>query len=352
MKLPWRRLAFFALLLFIVPYMVVYSATKNDRPKPEQPGAQPDAPKIAEKEQEAAVKPDVVRNTGPFTYVTGHNKETYTLLYYPDRQVAGLAPVAKRISEYEPGLEEALMVLLDGNYAPPGLNKPAFMPGTRLLSVGVNGNTAIVDFNERLLPDNAGAKARMLIVQTIEHVARQFAYDKLELRINGKRLENLPEMAENPVSLTKRPADSYIVYRPLITEGLIYLFPVNVGGQPAPERIVNDFLQSLSKDVSDMYSKVYISPEVKLLSASVRDGLVTLNFNRGLQDKFGEFAKQFYNRQMAENFFFDSIIMSLTEVGGIREVRFMVDGKQVNSLNNPSVGNYTFGRPRNVNPVN
>lgn len=351
MKLSWRRLVFFALLMFIVPFMIVYSTNKNG-PTQILPASQPEPPTETPAQQENPASSELNLATGPFTYVTGHNKETYTMLYYPDRQSLRLVPVAKRLSGYEPSLEEALAALLDANYAPPGLNKPAFRPGTRLLSVGVIGSTAIIDFGEGLLPKKAASNDVSLIIKTVENVARQFPYEKLEIRVNGKRVEALPQGMENPVSLINRPTDSYVVYRPLITNGLVYLYPETVDEPSVPAKLVNGVLDSLSRNVADLSKKVYISPEVRLLSASVQNGQVTLNFNRALQDNFAEFAKQFTNRQMAENFFFDAIILSLTEMPGIQEVRFLVEGKQVNSLNNPTVGNFTFARPKNINPVN
>lgn len=350
MKLPWRRLVFFGLLMFIVPFLIVYSNTKNGRTIT-QPASQPEPLKETVTREESPPETDVNLKTGPLIYVTGHNKETYTLLYYPDRQMQRLVPVAKRLSGYEPTLEEALAALLDRNYAPPGLGKTAFFPGTQLLSVGVNGNTAIVDFNEYLLPAKADEDTRQLIVKTVENVARQFPYEKLEIRVKGKRLTVLPRGLENPVTLNRRSAESYTVYRPLIAEGLVYLYPETVDEEPVPVKVVDAFLDSLSRDVTNTQN-IYISSEVRVLSVTVRNGQATLNFNRALQDSFDNYAKQFSNRQMAENFFFDALILSLTEIPGVGEVRFQVEGKQVNSLNNPSVGNYLFARPKNVNPVN
>ncbi|MFZ5640024.1 MAG: GerMN domain-containing protein [Bacillota bacterium] len=349
MKLPWRRIVFLALLMFIVPFMIVYSTTKNDRKV--KPISQPKPPNETVAEEKPA---DTSRAAGPLTYVTAHNKETYTLLYYPDRESARLIPVAKRLSGYEPGLEEALSALFDKNYAPPGLNKSALSPDTRLLSVGANGNTAVVDFSDRLLSDQADSSAALLAINTIAKVAQQFPYEKLDIKMNGKRLNASLQagLAENPLNLRQRPTDSYVFYRPLVTGGLVYLYPETVEEPPAPAKVVNGFLNSLSGDTADMYKKIYISPDVRLLSAAVQNGQATLNFNRALQDHFNEFAKQFSNRQMAENFFFDAVILSLTEIPEIQEVRFLIDGEQINSLNNPSVGNYLFTRPKNINPVN
>lgn len=352
MNLSGRRLIFFAFLVFIVPLMLVYSFNKSGHNQKIQPVGQPELPKETAVQEEDFTASEPISATGPFTYVTGHNKETYTTLYYPDRQSLRLVPVAKRLSSYEPSLEEALAALLDGNYAPAGLNKSALGPDNRLLSAGVVGRTAILDFSQEFAPNIADSKDELLIIKTIENVARQFPYEKLEIRVNGKRLNVLPQGMENPISLTNRSTDCYTVYRPLLTDGLIYLYPEIVDEPPAPAKQVNDFLDSFSRDVVDMGKKIYISPDVKLLSASVQNGQVTLAFNRALQDNFSEFAKQFTNRQMAENFFFDTIVLTLTEMPGIQEVKFLVDGKQVNSLNNPSVGNFVFARPRNINPVN
>lgn len=351
MKLSWHRLVFFALLMFIIPYMIVYSTTKPESRRQVQPAAQP---KVAEEPavEEKAVS-EMKQKTGPFMYVTGHNKEIYTMLYYPGRQSSVLVPVAKRISGYEPGLEEALSALLNRDYAPPGLNKTLFNPDTRLLNVGVKGNTVIVDFNEGLIAGNADGNVSPMIVRAIENVARQFPYDALEIRVNGKPLAATSAGIENGlVILNRRPTDSYIVYRPLVTEGLVYLYPEVIAGSAVPAQVVNDFLKLLSKDVADMYKEVYISPEVRLLSASAQNGQVTLNFNQALLDKFNTYAKQFSNRQMAENFFFDAVIFSLTDIPGVQEVIFLVEGKQVNSLKNPVAGDFSFARPKNINPVN
>ncbi len=352
MKISWRRIVFFALLVFIVPYMIVYSVTKNNNGKRIQPALMPEVSGAAVVEQ--ASQPDAKPQDGPITYITGHNKAGYTLLLYPDRKLQTLIPVARRISGYETDFEEALASLLDGEYAPPGLNKPAIRPGTQLLSVGLTGSTAIVDFNGQLLPAKAEAAVSSMILNTVTEVARQFPYEKLEIRVNGKRLITGPDtgLAENPVNLKLKHENSYVVYRPLLADGRVYLYPSNKAGKAAPTQVVNDFLGGLSKYAYDMYTKVYISPEVRLLSAEVQDGRVTLNFNRALQEDFDEFAKQFLNRQMAENFFFDALVLSLTQEPVIREVRFMVEGKPINSLINPGTGDYSFARPRNINPIN
>jgi spore germination protein GerM len=349
MKMPWRRIVFFALLMFIVPFLIAYSATKNDRKV--KPVSQPKPPNATVAEEKPV---DPNQSSGPLTYVTAHNKETYTMLYYPDRESARLIPVAKRLSGYEPGLEEALAALFDKNYAPPGLNKSAFSPDARLLSVGANGNTAVIDFGDRLPYDHSDSSAALLAVNAVAKVAQQFPYEKLEIKMNGKRPDAslLSVLAENPLNLRQKTTDSYVFYRPMVTGSLVYLYPETVEGPPAPAKAVNGFLNSLTGDMTDMYKKIYISPEVRLVSAQVQNGQAILNFNRALQDRFNEFAKQFSNRQMAENFFFDAVILSLTEIPGIQEVRILIEGKQINSLNNPSIGDYLFTRPKNINPVN
>lgn len=63
----------------------------------------------------------------------------------------------------------------------------------------------------------------------------------------------------------------------------------------------------------------------KLLSVEVEDGLATVNFDEGLQ-------KHFVGGSAGETFLVGSVVNALTNFDEVKEVRFLIDGKEVETL--------------------
>lgn len=112
------------------------------------------------------------------------------LLYFPDKTVSYLVPV-QRVAEYNTSLEKTIMQeLLKG----PGAGRVSPIPkGTRLLSIGRNGNTINLNLSREFVKNHpGGSTGEMMTVYTIVNSLTEIpGVRNVAFKVEGKNLDTL-----------------------------------------------------------------------------------------------------------------------------------------------------------------
>lgn len=235
--------------------------------------------------------------------------------------------VAKQALEY---------LVADGpvsNMLPNGF-KPVLPAGTEI-SVDIKDGVATVNFSKEF--KNYRASDETKILQSVTWTLTQFNTVKnVKLSMNGNPLDKMPvkgtPISENLSRASGINIDTSDVLDITNTKPITVYY---IGGEegsyyyvPVTRRISNNVKDNVVAVVDELVkgpnqSSNLVSdfmPQVKLLEApKVENGKVTLNFNDSV---YGSFKEKVISQHLL-----DSLVLSLTEQKGIKEVSVLVKGK-------------------------
>ncbi|MBE3569268.1 MAG: GerMN domain-containing protein [Bacillales bacterium] len=257
--------------------------------------------------------------------------------------------------------KEALEYLVDdgpvSNMLPNGFR--AVLPaGTEVRSVHIKDGKAIADFSPEFKEYNAEDEKKIL--QAITWTLTQFdAVKKVELRVDGQPLKEMPVdgTAIDPNGLSRNIGINWDVENvvDIANTRPITVYYLAQDGEndyyvPVTKRVSNNNKDNVTAVVNELIkgpspSSELVSefmPDVKLISAPVvKDGKVTLNFNKSILGSFEE--------KMISKNTLNPLVLSLTEQKGIKSVTVEVDGKTnlVDDKGKPI--SETVSRPQHVN---
>lgn len=257
--------------------------------------------------------------------------------------------------------KEALEYLVDdgpvSNMLPNGFR--AVLPaGTEVRSVQIKNGKAIADFSPEFKEYKAEDEKK--IVQAITWTLTQFdTVKKVELRIDGQPIKEMPVdgTALDPNGLSRKIGINWDIQdvvdisntRP-VTVYYLAQNGENYYYVPVTKRVSNDYKDNISAVVNELVkgpspSSGLVSeflPDVKLISAPVvKDGKVTLNFNKSILGSFEE-------KMISQNTL-NPLVLSLTEQKGIKSVTVEVDGKTNLVDDKGKRISETVSRPQHVN---
>jgi len=233
----------------------------------------------------------------------------------------------------------------------------AVLPANTTLSVDVKKDgTAVVDFSKEI--KNYKKEEERQIVESVAWTLTQFKEIKqVKFQMNGKNLETMP-VAGTPIGegvsradginfddeqvadvTNTKPVTLYFLAR---NNKKQYYVPVTRRVAEGKEHEVATVVNELVKGPSGSALLNDFNPDVKLVSEpKVQDGKVTLNFNENIYVDKG--------KSMISNYVLQSLVLSLTEKQGVKNVSVEVNGKA--NLVNEKGEKLTkpVDRPQNVN---
>lgn len=238
---------------------------------------------------------------------------------------------------------------------PDGFRAP--LPSDTALSVNIKDGVATVNFSKEFA--DYAAEDELKILQAVTYTLTQFdSVKSVILQMNGNDLNEMPvnntpisdelnrsiginHDISNVVDITNtRPVTLYYVAQ---TDQESYFVPVTKRISNKEDDTVTAIVQELIKGpdhTSPLFS--LLMSDVELLDKpSVKEGVVTLNFNENIYGRFEE--------NVVTDHVLNALVLSLTEQDGIEGVAIQVNGKtdivdeEGEALTEPVY------RPKNVN---
>lgn len=211
----------------------------------------------------------------------------------------------------------------------------AVLPAGTVVSVAIKDGVASVDFSKEF--KNYQASDEPKILQAVTWTLTQFDTVKnVKLSMAGKPLAKMP-VKGTPISEKLSRASGINIDTSDVLD-ITNTKPVTVyyiGGEegsyyyvPVTRRVSNTTQDNVAAVVNELVkgpnqSSNLVSdfmPQVKLLEApKVENGKVTLNFNESI---YGSFKEKVISQHLL-----DSLVLSLTEQPGVKEVSVLVKGK-------------------------
>ena len=291
---------------------------------------------------------------------TAENAESVkTELYLIDKN-GYVVPQTIDLPKQEGVAKQALEHLVENgpleNIMPNGFR--AVLPADTQVTVDIKDGVAVADFSKEF--KNYKKEDELKILQAVTWTLTQFdSVESVKLRLNGEDLNQMPVNGTPIQDGISRSAginlDMTAVKDISNTKGLTVYY---VGGEegnyyyvPVTKRISQDetdnvlaVVQQLAKGPSRFSANlqsVLMSDVALLTQPQLEDGKVTLNFNESI---LGSFKEKKVSQEVL-----DTLVLSLTEQSGIKNVELMVEGKSdlVNEEGKPL--SEPVSRPEQVN---
>lgn len=214
---------------------------------------------------------------------------------------------------------------------------PVIPEGTRILGIDIRNGTAVIDFSRHLLSYGTAWSERNIVAAIVYTLTEFDTVDKVRILINGHQPGVLKygtdlsgPLGREDVMINTEPAlvpsgtrrgklDVYFMKQ--ANEGFAYAVPVSVAvdsaeADPAPGTLVRLLLETVP--AGGIYTEI---PEGACLRNSyVQNGTVFLDLSGEFLDYGGTEREEAILRQLA---------YTLRQCDGIRKIRIMVDGKNV-----------------------
>ncbi|MFD2681507.1 GerMN domain-containing protein [Bacillus seohaeanensis] len=259
--------------------------------------------------------------------------------------------VAKQALEY---------LVADGpvqNMLPNGFR--AVLPAETQVSVNIKDGKATADFSKEFA--NYQPEDEKKILEAVTWTLTQFdSVEKVELTMNGYPLTEMP-VSNTPINesgLTRevginvdtsgvvdvtntKPLTVYYVSQ---TGDQSYYVPVTKRVSANEENDVKSVVQQLIEGPGYASSLVSDFTGAALLDdPKIKDGTVTLNFNEAV---YGSIEEKLVSEHML-----NSLVLSLTEQEGIKEVSVLVNGEATSVSKDGKTVTEPVSRPENINAV-
>ncbi|WP_043934200.1 GerMN domain-containing protein [Bacillus sp. EB01] len=211
----------------------------------------------------------------------------------------------------------------------------AVLPADTDISVDINDDkVATVNFSKEF--KNYQPEDELKILQSVTWTLTQFdSVDKVKLKLNGHELTEMPVNGtpisdslsrDSGINLDSSTVTDIMNTRPVTVyyvggeEGSYYYVPVTKRVSNSVASDIEAAVQELAKGPSTTSLESEFMNQVKLLDDPKIEGeKVTLNFNEAVYHSFEE---KIISEQLM-----DALVLSLTELDGIKEVSILVDGK-------------------------
>lgn len=240
-------------------------------------------------------------------------------LYFPDESSNYLVPITRFVPQTNTTLRETVTQLESG----PSANLALFdrSPIPPVPRIQLSGGTASLYLSSQLgfyneYPNVAKMAARSLVesLGSIPEVQRiQFYFDN---RIVDEGLTGVPT---NTIIEPEKPPFLYVIYR--APNGRAFLVPSIIDETVVS---IDEILQLLTFDYNPEFYSTEIQPtipeEVKLISYSLAEGTLMVDFNQA-------FTNVFAKNLLQGRIMLDSILLTLTSVEDVNDVLIRVNGE-------------------------
>jgi germination protein M len=319
------------LKLLVLPLLLIFALTgcsllwPSVNNTPEQPDPSPYT--------SGSFMPEIIPTAGEETRL-----RTVYLLDHANRY---LVPYVLGVRRTEGIAREVLQRLVDSPDNAVALvgtefNLP-FPEGTTVLGMTIRDQLAIVDFSEEFLNFKDATHERLAIDSLLYTLTEFENVDRVELRVAGHRVTTLPSglSLPNPFSRSERPLNLEIASD--ITDlnqgtkvrlyfsavgpagGLIYFVPVTRQILPQNDPLAAVVLELIQGPAvgSGLHADVPVNTELR--SIKLEDGIVYVDFSSELVSYGGGTA--------AENAMLGSLVLSLTDIPGVKGVKITINGQ-------------------------
>lgn len=278
-------------------------------------------------------------------------------LYFEDAN-GFVAPLTMNIPEDEGVAKQALRYMVENGPVETLLPKgfQALLPeGTEILGMDIRDKLAIVDFSEEF--GNYAAEDERKIMEAVTYALTSFpTVERVQLWIEGRQLTEMPvsgtpldeamtraiginlERGEGVNLAQSTPVTLY--FQGETEDEMKYFVPVTRMIN-FTENVAEASLKELIKGPSSSSQLTSaLQPDIQVLAVKEKEGLVTVNFNEGVQAEGNAVATDILQ----------SVVFSLTDTVGAKEVQFMVNGNSnIYGTDNQSYA-FPVSRPSEINP--
>ncbi len=258
----------------------------------------------------------------------GDNVENSASVYYIS--LAGSELVAETVTLPDVSRKKQLSFLITQLITPPAGKISPLNDGTKLLSAFMRDDVAVVDFSAAFVKKD-DLKQTLAPVAVAKTLCSLDFVSGVQILVEGKEAlgadgKPLGIIRESDLVINKgsepslEPETTLLLY--FSDENSEYLVPerryVDIsGGDPIEKRIVEELI----KGPAEMGHVKTIPSEVKLLSIETKDNVCFVNLSKDFIDKHS-------GGTTGEKLTVFSIVNSLTELGTIDRVQFLIEGEK------------------------
>lgn len=267
-------------------------------------------------------------SNGSQTESASNAKTIKVTLFFPSEDNSALKKEDRDIQVVDGAILKSCILSLAEGPKTEGLRNP-IPEGTKLLGISIKDKVATVDFSNEFLKTNgsiAEITTRLSVVNTLTGIS---GIEKVRLHIDGEEMigpsgmplgEMGPAMLDangNPLageekSITLYFSDSNAEY--VVGEKRVSVLTEN---SSIEEMVLTELIKGPVSE--DLWSAI---PEgTKLISASTKNGLCTVDFSK-------EFVDNSPGGTASERMVISSVVNTLTELEGVQKVQFLIDGKK------------------------
>jgi germination protein M len=262
-------------------------------------------------------------------------------VYYQDRDGC-LIPVTRRIKKQEAIARAAVTGLIDSSINREELQYfglyPTIPEGTKIRGINIRDGVATIDFDGEFLNSISDIAEKNMITSIVYTLTQFDTVEGVKIWVNGysdKKLKygtditkvltknNIMINTQNKITGNYGKTDVYLCKK--VNERFNYIIPVSImipnDEYDNPLNVLATIFKSLQginvqNEEKSFYSE--IPSQAELLESSIKEGVLTLNFNEGIKG-YGGSAK--------EEMFVDQILFSMGEIGGAKTIRMLINGK-------------------------
>lgn len=260
-------------------------------------------------------------------------------LYYQDAD-GYLIPVTRKVAKQEGIARAAVNGLIDSP-----LNReeieyygiyPVLPKGTKVLGLTIRDGTATIDFSNELLNYESEILEKSIVssivytltefetVKNVKILVNGYSQGKMKFNTDISGLLNRDSILINsPKANLKQGMKKFDAYFFRNVNGKFsYMLPVSVeGSEIKSESLVQEIIERLVEGPGDENLFTEIPKGTKLLGQSVKNRIITLNFNDSIKN---------YGGNTREEGILNQILFSMKQLKEVTAVRIRINGKEDN----------------------
>lgn len=310
--------------------------------------------------------PPVGSNVGSFmptVIPTSGQNQSLRTVYLMDYQQQYLVPYVLGIDNAE-GIAKAVLARMVDNpenaAALAGTDFQLPLPaGTEVLGMTIRDGLAILDFCEDFLQFRNANHERLAIDAVVYTLTEFSTVDQVELRANGHPISELPSGQALPTVLSRQNRDLNLEVSNQVIDvsagskvklyfsaagpggGLVYFVPVTRIIPVTSDQMTSAVLELLSGPLPGGGLSTDLPQGAELRSVQLNGSTLVVDFSSGLTGYGGG--------RTAEQAMIGSLLLTLTEIPGVDNVRITING-QVPNLPEGTDLSQPVSRPLLVNP--
>lgn len=279
------------------------------------------------------------------TSCTSRSETADVSLYYTNRDNSKILTEKRqvKVTRENPIHKVAMEELLKGPQDE-GL-KSTIPPGTKLLDIKIEGETAVVNFSEDFSNFAGMMSETISVISVVNTLTDLEGIEKVQILVEGEDLvapsgEPYGALGKYDVEEVNRDLSMTDIILYFSDEQAMYLMPEIrqvEKDKPIEKIIVEQLIEGPKKD--GLYPTI---PEgTSLISIEVKDGTAYVNFSEELKTNHR-------GGSSGEAMTINSVVNSLTELDDIDRVMFLIEGKEEESLAGHYIFNEAFERNESV----